>query len=111
MGFGGLAVKKNPHLQCKNRRGQVESLGGESPLEEEHGKPISGILAWKVHGQEGLVGYSPQDAGQIQPEMTSHGHAQNLPLCLQFKKLENIHDLSSVSLNECLRLSAFLEFH
>ena len=36
----------------------VQSLGQEGPLEE--GKAThSSIFAWRIHGQRGLVGYSP----------------------------------------------------
>ena len=36
----------------------VQSLGQEDPLEE--GKAThSSIFAWRIHGQRGLVGYSP----------------------------------------------------
>ena len=37
---------------------QVQSLGQEDPLEEEM-TTHSSILAWKIHGQRSLVGYSP----------------------------------------------------
>ena len=36
----------------------VQSLGGEDSLEEEMATH-SRILAWRVHGQRSLVGYSP----------------------------------------------------
>ena len=34
------------------------SLGWEDPLEKEMA-PLSSTLAWKIHGQRSLVGYSP----------------------------------------------------
>ena len=37
---------------------QVLSLGWEDPLEKEM-RTHSSILAWKIHGQRTLVGYSP----------------------------------------------------
>ena len=37
----------------------IQSLDGEDPLEQ--GMAIhSSILAWRIHGQRNLVGYSPQ---------------------------------------------------
>ena len=36
----------------------VQSLGWEDPLEEKLATYFS-ILAWKIHGQRRLVGYSP----------------------------------------------------
>ena len=37
---------------------RVQSLGQEDPLEEEM-VTHSSILAWEMHGQKSLVGYSP----------------------------------------------------
>ena len=37
---------------------RVGSLGWEDPLEEGM-VTHSGILAWRIHGQRSLVGYSP----------------------------------------------------
>ena len=37
---------------------QVQSLGWEDPLEEGMATH-SNILAWRIHGQRSLVGYSP----------------------------------------------------
>ena len=37
---------------------QVRSLGQEDPPEKETAAHSS-ILAWEIHGQRGLVGYSP----------------------------------------------------
>ena len=37
---------------------QIQSLGQEDPLEEETATQSS-ILAWRIHGQRSLVGYSP----------------------------------------------------
>ena len=37
---------------------QVQSLGGEDALEKEMATHSS-ILAWEIHGQRSLVGYSP----------------------------------------------------
>ena len=37
---------------------QVQSLGQEDPLEKEMAT-YSSILAWKIHGQSSLIGYSP----------------------------------------------------
>ena len=45
----------------------VRSLGREDSLEEEMATHSS-ILAWKVHGQRSLVGYSPW--GHTESDMT-----------------------------------------
>ena len=37
---------------------QIRSLGWEDPLEKEMATHSS-ILAWRIHGQRSLVGYSP----------------------------------------------------
>ena len=38
----------------------VQSLGQEDPLEEGMATQSS-ILAWEIHGQRSLAGYSPRD--------------------------------------------------
>ena len=40
------------------RETQVQSLGWEDPLEKEMATHSS-TLAWKIHGQRSLLGYSP----------------------------------------------------
>ena len=52
--LGGSAVK-NPPANAGDLRDMGSILGGEDPLEEG----ISSILAWRIHGQRSLVGYSP----------------------------------------------------
>ena len=54
-------VKNPPEMQ----ENQVHSLGWEDPLEKE---THSSILAWKIHGQRSLVGYSPR--GHKELDMT-----------------------------------------
>ena len=46
-------VKNLPAIQ----ETQVQSVGWEDPLEKEMATHYS-ILAWKIHGQRSLVGYS-----------------------------------------------------
>ena len=46
---------------------KVRSLGWGDPLEKEMATH-SNILAWRIHGQRSLVGYSPW--GHKQPDMT-----------------------------------------
>ena len=55
MGFSGGSAVKNPPAMWKMR---VRSLGQEDPLEKELATHSS-TLAWKIHGQRSLVGYSP----------------------------------------------------
>ena len=50
----GSAVKNPPTMQEM----WVQSLGGEDPLEKETANNSS-ILAWEIHRQRSLVGYSP----------------------------------------------------
>ena len=40
------------------RETQVQPLGQEDPLEKENATPSS-VLAWEIHGQRSLAGYSP----------------------------------------------------
>ena len=52
----------------------IPSLGQEDPLEEE-GANQSSILAWEIHGQRSLAGYSPwghKESGT--PEWLNHHH-------------------------------------
>ena len=43
---------------------QIRSLGWEDPLEKETATHSS-ILAWRIHGQRSLVGYSPQSHKEL----------------------------------------------
>ena len=43
---------------------QVQSLGWEDPLKEGMATHSS-ILAWRIHGQRSLVGYSPWDHKEL----------------------------------------------
>ena len=43
---------------------QVQSPGREEPLEEEMATHSS-ILAWRIHEQRSLVGYSPWDRKEL----------------------------------------------
>ena len=55
MNFPGGPVVKNPPA---NAGDTVWSLGEEDPLEKEMATHSS-ILAWEIHGQRSLAGYSP----------------------------------------------------
>ena len=48
---------------------QVRPLGQEDPLEEGM-ETHSSILAWRIHRQRSLVGYSPQ--GHKESDTTEH---------------------------------------
>ena len=48
---------------------QVRSLGWKDPLEEAMATHSS-ILAWKIHGQKSLMGYSPW--GRKESDKTEH---------------------------------------
>ena len=53
--FPGGSVVKNLRLVQETK---VQPLGWEDPLEKEKATH-SGILAWEIHGQRSLAGYSP----------------------------------------------------
>ena len=55
---------------------QGPSLGLEDPLEKEMATHSS-ILAWRIHGQRSLVGYSPW--GRKELDMTKHTHTHTYP--------------------------------
>ena len=54
-GFPGCSVGEDT---ARNAGDLVRSLGQEDPLEKEM-TTHSSILAWKIHGQRNLAGYSP----------------------------------------------------
>ena len=56
-GFPGCSVGEDT---ARNAGDLVRSLGQEDPLEKEM-TAHSSILAWKIHGQRNLAGYSPWD--------------------------------------------------
>ena len=51
-------VAKNPPVNARDVRDGVRSLGQEDLLEEST-PTLSSILAWRIHGQRSLAGYSP----------------------------------------------------
>ena len=58
-------VKNPPAMQ----ETWIRSLGWEDPLKK--GKAThSSILAWRIHGQRSLVGYSPCDCKQLQTQLS-----------------------------------------
>ena len=55
MGFpSGSVVKNLPAMQDT----RIQSLGQEDPLEKGMATHSS-VLAWRIHGQRSLLGYSP----------------------------------------------------
>ena len=60
-------------------------LSQEDPLEEGMA-PLSSILAWKIHGQRNLVGYSP--CGWKESDMTEQLHFHFLSLWITEKARE-----------------------
>ena len=56
MGFPGCLAVKN--LTAMQEMG-IQSLGWEDPLEKGM-TTHSSILAWRIHGQRSLAGYSPE---------------------------------------------------
>ena len=61
---------------------KVKSLGHKDPMEEEI-TTHSMILAWRIHGQGSLVGYSPQV--HKESNMTKAEHT-----CMKIKKREEV---------------------
>ena len=56
----------------------VRSLGREDPLEKAMA-PHSSILAWRIHGQRSLVGYSPGGRKELDTTGRLHFHFQRIP--------------------------------
>ena len=67
LGLVAQMVKNLPAV----RETQVQSLGGEDPLEKEMATH-STIIAGKSHGQRNLAGYSPR--GHKESDMTKQLH-------------------------------------
>ena len=58
LGFPKWLSSKESACQCRRcQRHKVQSLDWEDPLEEEMATH-SFILAWRIHGQRSLVGFS-----------------------------------------------------
>ena len=59
LGFPGGISSKEPSCQCRQMQEMwVRSLGWEDPLKEGMATHSS-ILAWRIHGQRNLEGFSP----------------------------------------------------
>ena len=71
LGFPGDSVVKN---SAAMQEMQVRSLDQADPLEKEM-VTHSSILAWEIHGQRRLVGYSP--CGHKELDMTSQLNNKN----------------------------------
>ena len=86
LGFPGGSVKNLPAMQ----EIQVRSLGWEDPLDKEMATHSS-ILAWRIHGQRSLAGYSSWGRKDSDTNQTTY------TFTLSFSKLiepTNIHYLS-----------------
>ena len=66
-------VKNLPVMQ----ETQVQSLDQEDPLEEEMATHSS-VLAWRIHGQRSLVGYSPWNSPGKNRGVGSHFFLQGI---------------------------------
>ena len=67
-----------------NAGDSVQSLGQEDLLEKEMATHSS-ILAWKIHGQQSLVGYSRWDFKEA--DMTERLHCLSFKTILFLKKI------------------------
>ena len=54
----GLPWRLSDRVRLPMQQMWAQSLGQEDPLEEE-AAAHSSVLAWRIHGQRGLVGCSP----------------------------------------------------
>ena len=73
MGFPrGSAVNNLPPMQ-EMQAMWVGSLGREDPLEEEMAT-CSSILAWEIHGQRSLVGYSRKESDGVTKSLIQLGN-------------------------------------
>ena len=64
MGFTGGGSGKTLLLMQETQETWIQSLGQEYPLEESMATH-PGILAWRIHGQRRLAGYSPWSYKQL----------------------------------------------
>ena len=68
-------VKNLPAMQ----ETRIQSLGQEDPLEKEMATHSS-ILAWRIHGQRSLVGYSPGGRKESDTTERLHFHCSQLTM-------------------------------
>ena len=54
----------------------VQCLGREDPLEKEM-VTHSSILAWEIHGQRGLAGYSPWGCNRVEQNLSTKQQQYN----------------------------------
>ena len=79
-GSPGGASGRELGCQCRRRK-RLQSLGWEDPLKEGMATHCS-ILAWRIHGQESLAGYSPWGCKESDTtEATEHSHMNSPPPC------------------------------
>ena len=69
-----LAVKNPPAKETKET--WVRSLGWEGPLDEGTATHSS-TLAWKIHGQRSLKGYSPWRRKELDTRACVHTHRRS----------------------------------
>ena len=64
-------------------------MGGEDPLEKEVATHFS-ILAWKIHGERSLVGYSPWSLKELDRTQHTHTHILNAKYYRECQKESDI---------------------
>ena len=64
-------MAQRKRIRLPMQAAQVQSLGQENPLEKEMTTHFS-ALAWKIHGQRSLVGYTPR--GSKESDTTERLH-------------------------------------
>ena len=71
-GFPGASVVKNPPAMQEIQETWIQFLGQKDPLEKGMATHSS-ILAWRIHGQRSLAGYSPRGRRELDmTEATKH---------------------------------------
>ena len=69
-------------MQCRQFNPWVRLLGQEDPLEKETATHSS-FLAWEIHGQRSLLGYSPSGHRVRCYLATEHTYKKSYILCVQ----------------------------
>ena len=78
--FPGGASGKEPSCQFRRPQMRVQSLGWEDALEEGMATHSS-IVAWRIHRQRRLVGYSPNSHKETQlKRLSTHACTQKVVL-------------------------------
>ena len=111
-GFPGGSEVKNPHVNGGDAGDTSLIPGLGRSLEEEIGTHSS-ILAWKIHGQRSLAGYSPWDCREL--DMTERARTcfwaeGSLVLALNFPFFQDILELNSPHMGQFFQTAPFVRW-